>query len=135
MKSIAELVDDLFKTHRKGDGTEYTYQEVMNGVGGKLDTGYLWKLRKGKIENPGRNALMLLCVFFRVPASYFFPELDDLAPSSEADEQLQCALRSTRLPADVQNQLQQLIKVLRQQHRTEMDPRDEGDDEHTPATS
>jgi transcriptional regulator with XRE-family HTH domain len=135
VKSVAELVDDLFKTHRKNDGAEFTYQEVSDGVGGKPDPGYLWKLRKGKIENPGRNTLMLLCVFFRVPASYFFPELDDLVPPSEADAQIQWALRSTRLPADVQNQLQQLIKVLRQQHKIEADPSHEENDEHTPTAS
>jgi transcriptional regulator with XRE-family HTH domain len=133
VKSVGELVDDLFRTHRKGDGREYTYQEVSDGVDGKLDPGYIWKLRKGKIENPGRTALMLLCVFFRVPASYFFPELDDLVPGAEADAQIQCALRSTRLPADVQNQLQELIKVLRRQHKTEAATSDEGDDEHAPA--
>jgi transcriptional regulator with XRE-family HTH domain len=121
VKSVAELVDDLFKTHKKSDGTEYTYQEVSTGVDNKLDPGYLWKLRKGKIENHGRNALMLLCIFFRVPASYFFPELDNLQPAADADEQIQFALRSTRLPADVQNQLQELIKVLRQQHNPELE--------------
>jgi transcriptional regulator with XRE-family HTH domain len=115
---MGELVDDLFRTHLKADGTEYSYQEVSEGVGGKLDPAYIWKLRKGKIENPGRNALMLLCVFFRIPSSYFFPELDDLTPSTAAD-QVEVALRSTRLSPAVQNKLRALIEVLRQGDNTD----------------
>ncbi|NJO81611.1 MAG: helix-turn-helix transcriptional regulator [Blastochloris sp.] len=71
-KTTGELLDQLFTTHRHPTGREYTYQEVSKGVGGELDPTYIAKVRKGKIPNPGRQAIMLLCRFFHVPPSYFF---------------------------------------------------------------
>src|SRR6188768_2513129 len=86
-QSTADLVDALFLTHRRPDGKEYTYQEVSNGINGELDPSYITKVRKGIIKNPGRDALKLLCFFFHVPASYFFPELDALTAPDENSEQ------------------------------------------------
>ena len=56
------------------------YQEVAKALNDELDPSYLAKIRKGVIKNPGRDALKLLCLFFHVPASYFFPELELLSP-------------------------------------------------------
>ncbi len=118
--SVADLVDHLFKTRRRPDGKEYTYQEVTAALDGQLDPSYIGKLRSGKIRNPGRHALLLLCQFFRVPASYFFPELEALAPLEEEhaeEDQIQIALRSARLPPDVQGYLEGLIRAFRQQQK------------------
>ncbi len=71
-----QLVDDLFKVKRRPDGKEYTYQEVENALEKRLSGSYVRKLREGIIRNPGRDALLELCTFFHVPASYFFPELE-----------------------------------------------------------
>lgn len=117
-KTIGELVDQLFKTHRRPDGKEYTYQEVADGVNSELDPTYIGKLRSGKVPNPGRNTLKLLCLFFQVPSAYFFPELEGMAPANEdpsiaGEHQIRLALRSAGLSPDVQNYLQGLIKALR----------------------
>lgn len=112
-KTVAELIDELFKTHLREDGQEYTYQDVSTGTGGKLDAGYIWKLRNGRVKNPGREALLRLCLFFRVPSSYFYPELTDILPVSDPDDQLQVALRDCGLSVDDRLHVQDLIKRLR----------------------
>src|SRR5690349_5222471 len=98
MKTVAELVDDLFHTHRKPDGREYTHKEVSLALGGAVEPSHLSKLRTGKIPNPGRETLLALCHFFQVQPSYFFPELDALAQqarqSAGQPDLLRVALRS-----------------------------------------
>src|SRR3712207_2762127 len=103
--SIADLVDHLFKTRRRPDGKEYTYQEISDALGGELEPSHLAKIRKGKIPNPSWKTLRHLCLFFQVPAAYFFPDLEAIAPPSEEMETQDCialALRSAGLPPDVQ---------------------------------
>ncbi len=62
---------------------------------------------------------MELCFFFKVPASYFFPELEALAPPTEdvvKQDQVHVFLRSIGgLSADSADLLQRLIRALRQQ--------------------
>jgi transcriptional regulator with XRE-family HTH domain len=123
---IAHLVDTLFKTHLKPDGQEYSYQEVSQALGRELDPSYLAKVRKGIIKNPGRDALMHLCLFFQVPASYFFPELEALAPAQNTQEEesintLRVAFRSLNLSPDVQRYLEGIIAALRNQERASKD--------------
>ena len=121
-KTTAQLVDDLFKEHRKPDGQEYSYQEVSKALEGELDASSIAKIRKGVIKNPGRDALMLLCRFFRVPATYFFPELDDLAlPEETADQRnmdlIRIGLRSMDFTPEVQDYLEGIITALHQQNK------------------
>jgi transcriptional regulator with XRE-family HTH domain len=115
--STAELVDNLFKTHKRSDNREFTYQEIANALDRQLDASYIAKVRKGVIKNPGRDALKLLCQFFRVPSSYFFPELDMLSAdeSAERDEKqaLRVVLRSAGLSAEAQAHVEGLIEMLR----------------------
>lgn len=114
--TVAELVDRLFQTHRRPDGKEYSFHEVAAKLNGQLSPGYLAKLRNGTSGNPSRQSLLLLCQFFKVPSSYFFPELDDLtAEEPSEDEKLTIALRSSSLPEDVLDLIQGLIKVGRKQ--------------------
>jgi transcriptional regulator with XRE-family HTH domain len=109
--SIAELVERLFKTHRRPDDKEYSLSEVatkLKTFGISIDSTTLGKVRSGEISNPGRRVLLGLCQFFRVPASYFFPELEALAPQAETptpEEQLHAAFRSMGVPPDVQEHL------------------------------
>jgi transcriptional regulator with XRE-family HTH domain len=122
----AQLVDSLFKTHLKPDGQEYSYQEVSQALGRELDPSYLAKVRRGVIKNPGRDALMHLCLFFQVPASYFFPELAALAPEQQPREEesvqtLRVAFRSMNLSPDVQKYLEGIIAALRNQDRVSED--------------
>lgn len=113
---LAELVDRLFKTHLRPDGREYTYQDVENATDKALSASYIRKVREGIIRNPGRDALMELCFFFRVPAAYFFPELAALAPPDDDQtrhDQVYLALRSLTMDANVKKHLHGLIDALR----------------------
>ncbi len=116
MKTVGKLIDDLFKTHRKEDGREYTHKEVSVALSGIIDASYLSKLRNGKIPNPGRDTLLALCRFFKVPPSYFFPELEQqegrLSLTEGTTDQLRLALRATGLGPDVQDKIEQLVRAL-----------------------
>ena len=74
MPTLAEKIDLLFKTFRKPDGSQYTYQEVEEGTGKAITGAYVWKLRTGKAENPSYKVLKVLSDFFQVPVSFFFEE-------------------------------------------------------------
>jgi len=116
---VADLVDALFKMHVRPDGKPYTYKDVERGTDGRLKETTVRKLRDGTVRNPGRDALMELCFFFQVPASYFFPELEVLAPPSDdvaQQNQVQVVLRSIGgLSLDDTDLLQRLIAALRRQ--------------------
>lgn len=121
LPSISELVNSLFKTHRKPDGREYSTYEVAREMAkrglGDISPGYLAKLRRGETSNPSREVLSRLCLFFRVPASYFFPELDQLIPSPDAPNsdpmtQARIAFRAAGLAPDEQAHLEGLFEVL-----------------------
>ncbi len=117
MKTMADLLNDLFRTHRRQDGREYTASEVARAITeelhGELDPSYLTKMRNGQIENPTRNTLLLLCRFFKVPANYFFPELDLQSPPEEGS--IHAALRATDLEPEVQAKLEELIQAMQNQ--------------------
>lgn len=118
LANVAELVDQLFKRYRRNDGREYTYQEVSSALDGEIDISTISKIRSGVIGNPGRKALLLLCQFFQVPASYFFPELEEIAPrdmTPTPEEQLGSAFRSMGVPSDVQEHLVGVAKAFRKQ--------------------
>ena len=113
--TTAELINRLFDQHRRPDGKEYTNHEISKATEGKLSPTYLAKLRSGEIPNPGRYRLMLLCKFFHVPASYFFPELEAFEPDEiSAEEHLRAAFRSMGVPTDVQTHLVAVAKAFQQ---------------------
>lgn len=113
--NIAELVDQLFKTHLRPDKKEYTYQEVSAALGGELDPTLIGKIRSGKTKNPGRNTLKLLCSFFHVPPSYFFPDLKQITEQEVTPEQqIETALRSMGLPPEKQVYINAVIDAFRQ---------------------
>ncbi len=114
---FADVLNHLFDTHRRPDGKEYTNHEVSKATDGNLSPTYLAKLRSGEIPNPGRYRLMLLCKFFHVPASYFFPELDAFEPSEEVtspEDQLRAAFRTMGVPADIQAHLVAMAQAFKQ---------------------
>lgn len=125
MKTLAELVDDLFRTHRRPDGREYTYKEITVALGGVVEPSHLSKLRTGKITNPGRDTLLSLCRFFNISPTYFFPELEALpqltsknATVSARGSELRLALRSAGLQPEVEEKLEELILALQQTTQT-----------------
>jgi transcriptional regulator with XRE-family HTH domain len=115
---VSELVDALFKTYHHPNGYEYSYQEISNTLNGELDQSYIAKVRKGIIKNPGRDALRLLCLFFHVPASYFFPELENLESAEQQQkpdgrEAIRIALRTAGLTPEAQIHVEAIIEMLR----------------------
>lgn len=69
---VAGKLDHLFRTIRRDDGREFTYDEVEQGTGGRVSRSYVWKLRHGKNTNPSLDVVEALAEFFSVPPSYFF---------------------------------------------------------------
>jgi len=118
-KTIGQLVDELFKTHQHPSGREFTYQEVSNGINNELDPTYIAKMRKGRVPNPGRNSLLLLCQFFEVEPSYFFPELAhrDLSNSSEIPVDEAIARAAADLPLESKNYLLDFINFIKKKSR------------------
>lgn len=121
-RGLAELVNELFRTHRRPDGREFTNREVSRALNGELEHSYLGKIRSGKVENPSRNTLLLLCQFFssvgeKVEPNYFFPELetshdvdDVLLTESEVDDIL--AKQAAELEPDARRKLAAFLRVL-----------------------
>jgi transcriptional regulator with XRE-family HTH domain len=70
--SVSEKIDHLFRTVRRPDGREYTYDDVERGTRGRVSRSYVWKLRHGRNCNPSLDVIESLSEFFRVPPSYFF---------------------------------------------------------------
>ena len=115
MKSTAELINDLFDRYRRPDGREYTYLEVSMALEGAIEPGHLSKLRTGRISSPGRDTVLALCRFFKVPPAYFFPELEPEAEGAvrEPEDLLLAALRAMGITdADVQARVRDLLLTL-----------------------
>lgn len=116
MNMVAELVNDLFRTHRKENGREYTNKEVCLALNGAIDQSHLSRLRNGQIENPGRDSLLALCQFFKVPSSYFFPELTPPADENHgADDPITIAARSAKASPAVKQKLEALLRALQEE--------------------
>lgn len=114
--TVADLINELFRRNPKPNGREYTNQEISAASG--IDSSYLSRLRTGKIPNPGRETLKNLSLFFRVPVSYFFPELDGVLPEDgdgqSFGEQLHQVLRKAGLNQQARTQVEGLIALLAQ---------------------
>jgi len=119
--TVADLIDNLFRTCLKEDGQQYSMNEVATGIErlgfGTLTASYIAKLRRGDIVNPGRDVLMKLCLFFNVPGSYFFPELEQVGKQQNVEHdavtRLRIAFRSIGLDDDEREQIEGLIDILR----------------------
>jgi transcriptional regulator with XRE-family HTH domain len=127
-RTVADLINDLFLTHRKPNGQEYSTYDVAHGIKarglGAITPSYIAKLRRGEAKNPSREVLMQLCMFFETPAAYFFPELNHLVerlmPTPlDPMQQARLAFRSAGLTADEQAHLQGLFELLRRRHTSD----------------
>lgn len=94
-ETFTEKLDHLFKTVTKPDGTEYTYEEVEEGIGKAVTASYIWRLRTGKARNPGYRVLKALSDFFNVEPNYFFQ--DDTTEESLARSNLAKRLEDARV--------------------------------------
>jgi transcriptional regulator with XRE-family HTH domain len=70
--SISEKIDHLFRTVRRDDNREFTYDDVERGTQGQVSRSYVWKLRHGRNRNPSLDVIESLSEFFSVPPAYFF---------------------------------------------------------------
>lgn len=80
-RTLAERVQYLFEVRRRPDGTRYAINEVAAASRGMAAKSNLHNIRNGDNENPTRETLIALAVFFEVPIAYFFPELDNQTPT------------------------------------------------------
>lgn len=119
MKTVAELVNALFATHRKSNGREYSNADVAKALNGRVDPSHLSRLRAGQIKNPSRETLLALCTFFKVPSSYFFPELKEIEEAEKAEEEeetkedpIAIATRFSNLSPAVRKKLDELLRAL-----------------------
>ena len=123
MQTMADLINDLFRSHRKPNGREYSHVEVCLALGGVIEPSHLGKLRNGTIQNPKRDTLLALCRFFQVSPTYFFPELDELGASdgsAPAQADLVNALMATiTLPPEAKRQLAAFLRTLQTEHPDE----------------
>ncbi|WP_435175121.1 Secondary metabolite protein [Actinacidiphila sp. bgisy145] len=132
-RSVADLLDRLFReVHPAGRGP-YTYAEVAEGVrestGFSLTASAIQQLRTGKNENPKMATIRALAAFFGVPPSYFFEEevaartlaeIDVVTAMRDADVR-RVALRANGLST---GSLQMVAAVIDQARRLEGIPED-----------
>ncbi len=86
-RTLADKLDQLFRTvHPRGRG-EYSYGEVAKAIeergGPTVSATYIWQLRKGRRDNPTKRHLEALADFFGVSPAYFF---DDAEAERIADQ-------------------------------------------------
>jgi transcriptional regulator with XRE-family HTH domain len=135
-RSVADLLDHLFReVHPAGRGP-YTYAEVAQGVmeatGFSITASAIQQLRTGKNENPKMATVRALATFFGVPPSYFFEEevaertvaeIGVVAAMRDADVR-RVALRANGLSP---SSLQMVTAVINQARRLEGIPEDSAD--------
>jgi transcriptional regulator with XRE-family HTH domain len=118
MKTTAELIDDLFRVHRKANGKEYSHIEVCVALDGAIEPSHLGKLRNGTIKNPKRDTLLTLCRFFKIQPTYFFPELRAPDAPEGAEEQfddpISALMRMITLTPEVKKKLEEFLRALQQ---------------------
>lgn len=73
--TVADLINHLFAVRRHADGREFSNREVGLALQRSNPGAHVAKLRSGRIKNPTRETLLVLCRVFNVEPSYFFPEL------------------------------------------------------------
>lgn len=97
--TLAQKLDQLFKTAHSRGQRELTYEEVAQGInamgGPTISAAYIWQLRTGAKNNPRKSHLEALARFFQVPPSYFFD--DDEATRMYAEMQLLAGMRDANI--------------------------------------
>ena len=67
---FSDKLNYLFENFTKSDGQQYTHEEIQRRTG--ITTGYISKLRHGKVSNPGYKIVGSLARFFGITPNYFF---------------------------------------------------------------
>lgn len=137
--SLAQRLDNLFRTVRRDDGREFSHREVAESITATdepISHSYIGQLRTGDKDNPTIKHLRALARFFGVPVEYF--TRDDIADDVDHElrtltalKELQIrtvALRSTVLPEAERSlaELSRIIDVIRELDKEEEDRRRDG---------
>jgi transcriptional regulator with XRE-family HTH domain len=123
--SLAAKLDRLFRTFRRPDQGEYSYDQVARALasrgGPTISATYVWQLRTGRRTNPTKSHLEGLAEFFGVSPAYFFDEaaagridgeLELLAAMRDA-QVTQIALRSFGLSRSSLEAIRSIIENAR----------------------
>ncbi|MEP6462957.1 MAG: XRE family transcriptional regulator [Frankiaceae bacterium] len=99
--SLAEQLDRLFRLVRPvGEAREYSYKEVAGGVTARgapaTSENYIYLLRVGRRDNPGKKLLEALADFFGVDVSYFYSS-SSTSQKADAELELIAALRDSSI--------------------------------------
>ncbi|WP_242440713.1 helix-turn-helix domain-containing protein [Streptomyces sp. CB02923] len=130
-RGLAEKLNHLFKTVRRGNGQEYSNEHVASPIrrtGVTVSQSYIWQLRKERKTNPTLKHLQALADFFGVPAAYFFEDevtsrvtrqLDELAAerkreaaSGHSREVKLMALRAGELSEEGRRRVMDILDVV-----------------------
>jgi transcriptional regulator with XRE-family HTH domain len=79
----------------------------------------LSRLRSGQVKSPGRDVLLGLCQYFKVPPSYFFPELESPITEDEEENALRIVTRSAKVSPAVKQKLEELLRAMREDESQE----------------
>ncbi len=100
LPSLADKLDQLFKTVHSPRRREYTYEEVAEGIRqrglGTISATYIWELRTGQKDNPRKHHLEMLAEFFTVPIRYFFND-DEVTAQIHSQLALLAAMRDAKV--------------------------------------
>ncbi len=130
-REIADKVNYLFQNYRKPNLDRYSYSEVEELTGGKIDQSWISKLAHGQTIRPGIRVLKALTDFFQVDPVFWFKDLNDWIKEQETskipaeDENIgelyNVALRSMKAisPEDAHQVLMDLIKSLEKRNKGE----------------
>lgn len=131
---LAAKLDHLFRVVRPpGQDREYSYKEVAAGVvahgGPATSENYLYLLRVGRRDNPGKKLLEALAAFFGTDPTYFFET--ETTPAGDDEMRLRAALRASSVrqlalrSADLSpKNLESIIAIIEQVRELEKLPSD-----------
>lgn len=131
--TLADKINRLFEVMHSRAERPPSNEEVAAAINARgrttISASYLWLLRTGKRDNPGKHHLEAIADYFKVPPAYFF----DQEVSAEIDAELtllaamrdagvrQIALRAAGLSADSLQALALMIEQARRVERLEND--------------
>lgn len=139
--SLADKINRLFEALHDDEGASRSNEDVADAitrVGTKISASYLWLLRTGRRDNPGKNHLEAIAGYFRVPPAYFFDdriaqdiyaELDLLAAMRKAGVR-ELALRAADLSADSVRAIAAMVEHARRLEQLEQGSAPSADRRH-----
>lgn len=119
--SFADRLNRLFVELDGGARSNDEVADAITQAGTSISGSYLWLLRTGRRDNPGKNHLEAIAAFFGVPPAYFFGE--ETARQIDAELSLIAAMRRAGVrdlalrAADLSAESLQALTVMVEQAR------------------